>query len=286
MIITIQEGQTGQIASDRSHRIKPVRSRLTGQIALNPARKNSGPPTLGGGHSRSSRTPDTQFSPRIDSRHTPAQKPSIPPLNSARFPAIKLKNPLPENLEIAPKNSKILSTPTFPILVTPPRARRSPGGSRRRLPSSRRGAQRREPLPAVAGLLLSAHHRLLRRSPSHGLGPSFGLCRSSPADSAHPALPSPAEAIRPVPLRLGFSPEPATRFARRFGPASAPSPARPPSAQLPRVRPNPRARPRPPHARPNSPAQRPPLLQPIRTVQTARSGLNAWFLVTYMGLNS
>ncbi|PKI71140.1 hypothetical protein CRG98_008438 [Punica granatum] len=55
----------------------------------------------------------------------------------------------------------------------------------------------------------------------------FGLCRSSPADSAQLALPSPAETIRPVPPRLEFSPERATRFARRFGPAPAPGPARP-----------------------------------------------------------
>ncbi|PKI40689.1 hypothetical protein CRG98_038944 [Punica granatum] len=113
---------------------------------------------------------------------------------------------------------------TVPISLTP--RRRSPpspapscaivaapsGGNRRPRPSDS------SPPP---NFIFSAH------TPSHGLGPSFGLCRSSPADSTQPAQPSPSETIRPVPPRLGFGPERATRFARRFSPAPAPSPARP-----------------------------------------------------------
>ncbi|PKI57555.1 hypothetical protein CRG98_022026 [Punica granatum] len=88
--------------------------------------------------------------------------------------------------------------------------------------------------------------------PSHGLGPSFGLCRSNPADSAQPALPSPAETIRPVPPPLGFGPEHATRFASRFSPAPTPSSVRPCS-------------------RPNAPYRGPTpahSAQPTRTAQT------------------
>ncbi|PKI64994.1 hypothetical protein CRG98_014618 [Punica granatum] len=204
------------------------------------------------------------FSPQ-STRDTPPHKtPPFRPFNSPDFRRLNSKSLVGKLETLPPKNSKSPSIRTCPSLVTPVSSTAQP---RRCSPpppapsctvaAAPRDGNRRSRPPSSSpppNFIFSVH------TPSHGLGPSFGLCRSNPADSAQPTLPSPAETIRPVPPRLGFGPERATHSAQLQHPAQlarAPGPTRPAAAQLPRVRLNPRARPRPPHARSNSPAQRP-----------------------------
>ncbi|PKI68013.1 hypothetical protein CRG98_011609 [Punica granatum] len=149
-------------------------------------------------------------------------------------------------------------------------ARCSPGGARRRLPRRRRGAQRREPLPLpcwtpllhptsssllTLSLTGSAHLSLVCACPAQPIPPSpFG-----PVQSGRDGLTR--SDVRPAPSHPRFSPE---RAAQR---SSRPiSHARGPVLRDPAW---------PPHARPNSPAQRP--FQLVCTVQAALSGPNAWF---------
>ncbi|PKI55743.1 hypothetical protein CRG98_023875 [Punica granatum] len=100
-------------------------------------------------------------------------------------------------------------------------------------------------------LLTGSAHLLVCAGPTQQIRPS-PLCPVQPRRSDPFRLASgSAWNARPV------SPADSAQLQHPAQLARAPGPARPAAAQLSRVRPNPRARPRPPHARPDSPAQRP-----------------------------